>query len=55
MWKCPKCGRSFSREGQSHYCGKVATVDEYIDAQDETVKPYLNEVRVVLRAALPEA
>lgn len=55
MWKCPKCGRSFSREGQSHYCGTIATVDEYIDAQDEAVQPYLNEVRAVLRASLPEA
>ncbi len=27
MWKCPKCGRSFSREGQGHYCGKIETVD----------------------------
>ncbi len=55
MWKCPKCGRSFSREGQSHYCGKIETVDEYIASQEEAVKPYLNEVRAVLRAALPEA
>ena len=23
MWKCPKCGRSFSREGQHHFCGKA--------------------------------
>ena len=44
-WKCPKCGRSFSRTGQGHYCGKVETIDEYIDAQDESVKPYLNEIR----------
>ena len=33
MWKCPKCGREFNREGQDHYCGKVPkTIDEYIDA-----------------------
>ena len=38
MWKCPKCGRSFSREGQGHYCGKVETVDQYIEEQDETVR-----------------
>ncbi len=55
MWKCPKCGRSFGREGQSHYCGTIETVDEYIAAQDEAVKPRLNEVRQILRSALPEA
>ncbi len=54
-WKCPKCSRSFSREGQSHYCGTVKTVDAYIDAQDEAVRPFLNEVRQILREALPEA
>ena len=45
MWKCPKCGRSFSRERQGHYCGKIETVDQYIEEQDETVRAYLNEVR----------
>ena len=34
MWKCPKCGRGFRKENQSHYCGKAPeTVDEYIAAQ----------------------
>ena len=55
MWKCPKCGRSFSREGQAHYCGKVETVDAYIEAQDEAVRPFLNEIRQILREAIPEA
>ena len=55
MWKCPKCARSFSRKGQPHYCGKVETVDAYIDAQDEAVRPFLNEVRQILREAIPEA
>ena len=55
MWKCPNCGRSFRREGQQHYCGIVETVDQYIDAQEETAKPYLNEVRQILRTAIPEA
>ena len=55
MWKCPKCGRNFSREGQGHYCGKIETVDQYISEQDEAVKPRLNEVRQILRAALPDA
>ena len=55
MWNCPKCGRSFSREGQSHYCGEVKTVDEYIAAQDEALRPRLEEVRRILRAAMPQA
>lgn len=56
MWICPKCGRSFKRREQSHYCGKVPeTVAEYIDAQPEQVREYLRNIRDVLRAALPEA
>ena len=31
MWKCPKCGRSFKKENQGHYCGKAPeTVEDYI-------------------------
>ena len=55
MWKCPNCGRSFSREGQHHFCGKIETVDQYIEAQEEAVQPRLNEVRQLLRTALPDA
>ena len=55
MWKCPKCGREFSREGQDHYCVKPQTIDEYIDAQDETVQPRLREVHEILRTAIPDA
>lgn len=55
MWKCPKCGRSFSREGQHHFCGKIETIDQYIEEQDESAKPYLNEVRQIIREAIPDA
>lgn len=56
MWKCPKCGRTFKKHGQSHYCGKAPeTIEEYIAAQPEEVQPYLTELRNALRAALPEA
>ena len=55
MWKCPKCGREFSRQEQQHYCGKPQTIDEYIDAQEESVRPKLREVRAIIRAAIPEA
>ena len=54
-WKCPKCGRKFKRVEQSHYCGKPTTVDEYIAAQEENVRPKLQELRTILRTAIPEA
>ena len=54
-WTCPDCGRTFERQGQSHYCGKPVTVDEFIDAQEERVRPKLREIRAILRAALPDA
>ena len=54
-WKCPKCGREFSRQGQDHYCLKPKTIDEYIALQDETVQPRLREIRTILRAAIPDA
>lgn len=56
MWKCPKCGRTFKKEDQSHYCGKApGTVDEYILAQDEEIRRQLQNVRKVLSTRLPDA
>ena len=56
MWTCPKCGRTFKKQNQGHYCGKAPeTIDEYIAAQPEEIRQYLKEVRNVLHAALPEA
>ena len=56
MWKCPKCGRTFKDENQSHYCGKApTTVDEYILAQDEDLRSQLRSVRKVLVSSLPDA
>ena len=56
MWKCPKCGRTFKNENQSHYCGKAPeTVDDYINAQDEEIRSQLQEVRHVLFSSLPGA
>lgn len=55
MWKCPKCGRSFKKEGQSHFCGKIETIDQYIEEQDEGIRSRLNEVRQILHTAIPEA
>lgn len=56
MWKCPKCGRTFKNENQSHYCGKAPeTVEEYIFAQDEGIRDQLRNVRQVLVSRLPDA
>ena len=54
-WKCPKCGREFSRQNQGHYCVKPQNIDEYIAAQDEKYQPRLKEIREILRNALPDA
>jgi uncharacterized protein YdhG (YjbR/CyaY superfamily) len=56
MWKCPKCGRSFKNENQSHYCGKAPeTIDEYIQAQDEGIRDQLQNVREAISDELPDA
>ena len=56
MWKCPKCGRTFKNENQSHFCGKSPeTVDEYILAQDADIREQLQRVREAIRDELPDA
>ena len=55
MWKCPKCGREFTRKNQHHFCEKPQTIDAYIEAQDEAVQPRLREIRDIIRAAIPDA
>ena len=55
MWKCPKCGREFSRQEQDHSCMKPKNIDEYIAAQEEAVQPRLKEMRSLIRSAIPEA
>ena len=56
MWTCPKCGRTFKKQEQQHFCGKAsATIEEYIVTQPEGIRQYLKEVRDALRAALPKA
>ena len=56
MWKCPKCGRTFKKENQGHYCGEAPkTIDEYINAQDEEFRSQLYAVREALKKSLPDA
>lgn len=54
-WKCPKCGREFSRQDQPHYCGKPQTVDEYIESQDENIRDRLQQIRSIIHNAIPKA
>lgn len=56
MWKCPKCGKEFQKQNQSHYCGnKPKTIEEYIMAQPEEAQPYLIQIRNTIHDAIPEA
>ena len=55
LWKCPACGREFSRQNQDHYCVKPQDIDAYIRAQAEAVQPRLREIRALIRAAIPDA
>ncbi len=46
MWTCPKYGRTFKRQEQSHYCGKASeTVDEYIAGHPETVRGFSERLK----------
>jgi uncharacterized protein YdhG (YjbR/CyaY superfamily) len=56
VWQCPKCGREFEKTNQQHFCSEQPeTIDAYIAAQPESVRPLLRQVRDTLRAALPDA
>lgn len=55
MWKCPKCGRKFKNTEQDHFCVKPNSIDEYIAAHPEKVRPLLQQIRETIRAAVPEA
>ena len=55
MWRCPQCNRVFGKQDQPHFCGKPQTVDAYIAQQDAAVQPRLQEIRSLLRSALPQA
>ena len=56
MWTCPKCGRTFKRNNQSHYCGKSPeTIREYITGQPEESQSHLYELDRIISEALPKA
>ncbi|MDR1002601.1 MAG: DUF1801 domain-containing protein [Oscillospiraceae bacterium] len=55
MWQCPKCERKFKSENQSHYCGNVTTIDQYISEQPEELQKLLSQIRQTIHAAAPNA
>ncbi len=56
MWKCPKCGCTFKRMNQEHYCGEAsATIEEYIKRQSKEVQPYLQKLHNTVKSAMPDA
>lgn len=56
MWKCTKCDREFKNTNQDHFCGEPSkTIDAYIAAQPENVRPIINQIRDKLRETLPDA
>lgn len=55
MWECPKCGREFKNKELDHFCVKPNSIDEYIAAQPESVRPLLQSIRETIRTAAPEA
>lgn len=56
MWQCPRCGRTFKSENQSHFCGeKPKTIEEYIMMQEESMREDLMLMHSILASALPEA
>lgn len=56
MWTCPKCGRAFKRQNQSHFCGAAPeTVDQYLEAQPEERRGSLQRVREAIHGAIPQA
>jgi uncharacterized protein YdhG (YjbR/CyaY superfamily) len=55
MWQCLKCGKEFKNANQDHFCVKPNSIDEYINAQPDDVRPLLQSIRETIRAAAPEA
>lgn len=55
MWECPKCGRTFERKNQNHFCpSAVNSVIEYIEGQPENVRDILYKVRKTILEVLPD-
>ena len=55
MWQCPECGREFTKNKQDHYCKINDTINGYIEAQPEEIRPILKKIRKTIKAAAPKA
>ena len=55
MWKCPECGREFTKVSKEHFCKELNDVDDYINMQPEEIRPLLCDIRRTIRRAAPEA
>ena len=56
MWKCPKCGRTFKKSNQGHFCGEAPkTIEEYIQRQPEQTRPYLYRINKTIKSVMPDA
>ena len=54
MWTCPKCGRTFKRANQGHYCGTAPkTTEEYIELQQSEARPHITELRNLILHCIP--
>ena len=50
MWICEKCGRSFTKTNQGHYCGNApSNVDEYINLQIPISQSHLKTLRNIIK------
>ncbi|MDD4689974.1 MAG: DUF1801 domain-containing protein [Eubacteriales bacterium] len=55
MWQCPSCGREFKNTQQHHFCKETNSIDDYIAAQPNEVRPLLHQIRDTIRGAAPDA
>jgi uncharacterized protein YdhG (YjbR/CyaY superfamily) len=55
MWKCPKCLREFKNIQQSHFCGQIISIDDYIADQAQEIRQLLQAIRNTIHANAPHA
>lgn len=56
MWTCPNCRRDFKNDKQNHFCTQPPkTIQEYIDMQDEKIKPRLMQIYNAIKEVMPNA
>lgn len=54
MWTCEKCGRTFKRKNQSHYCGLAPTsIELYIANQAEEHQAHLLALDQLIMETVP--